>query len=478
MVVLTRDTLFDAVAIGVVVLDPETGQVVDVNRQYCDVVGSDRNTLVGSELSRPNTARHGQQALLRNLRATVDEGEHRFEWALRNADDEDVPVDLTGIAIDIEGETRVVLTCHDRTERHELEKQTERFRERIDDAMRIGDVAWWEMDIETGDIVCHDNKLAMLGWPEGEFTHYTDFTDRLHPDDYEPAMQSMRDALAGDADRYDIEYRIQTDSGDYLWMHDVGAVTARGPDGEPRTVTGVVIDITELKQVESRFRQQAEELTLLNRLVHHDIRNDMSVISLWLDLLRRDVNDHLDRVTAASDHTLELTTTAREVVDLVGSREHTLDLEPIELHPLLEAEVERVRQSFEGATVELGECPESVAVLANPMLSSVVGNLLNNAVQHDPAEETTVEVSVELDEHTVDIVVADDGPGIEEDLQESLFEHGTAGSKSNGTGLGLYIVKTLVDAYDGSVTVADNEPTGSVFTVTLQRADSDVDTTE
>ncbi|ERH06789.1 MAG: histidine kinase-, DNA gyrase B-, and HSP90-like ATPase [Halonotius sp. J07HN4] len=75
--------------------------------------------------------------------------------------------------------------------------------------------------------------------------------------------------------------------------------------------------------------------------------------------------------------------------------------------------------------------------------------------------------AVEAD--TVTVRVADNGPGVPDDERAEIFGKGETGLDSAGTGLGLYLVKTLVSAYDGSVTVRDNDPEGAVFVVTLSR---------
>jgi signal transduction histidine kinase len=69
------------------------------------------------------------------------------------------------------------------------------------------------------------------------------------------------------------------------------------------------------------------------------------------------------------------------------------------------------------------------------------------------------------------VSIADNGPGIEDKHKEQIFQEGEKGLESGGTGVGLYLVKTLVDKYGGDVWVEDNEPTGSVFVVELPLAD-------
>ena len=105
------------------------------------------------------------------------------------------------------------------------------------------------------------------------------------------------------------------------------------------------------------------------------------------------------------------------------------------------------------------------------MLESVVRNLLSNAIQHNDKALPEVALSATADDDTVVVRIADNGPGIPDDRKEQIFEEGEKGLDSEGTGLGLYLVDTLVDRYGGEVRVEDNDPDGSVFVVELQRAE-------
>ncbi|WP_292346526.1 PAS domain S-box protein [Methanoregula sp. PtaB.Bin085] len=145
--------------------------------------------------------------------------------------------------------------ARDITQRKQAEQTREQYAARLDAAMAIGSLAWWEMDLPDGSVRFDDRKASMLGYSPGQFCHYTDFTVLLHPDDHEPAMQAMRDHLEGRQARYIAEYRIRTSTGEYRWFRDVGGTTKRHPDGTPATVTGIVIDITASRQADEALHR-------------------------------------------------------------------------------------------------------------------------------------------------------------------------------------------------------------------------------
>ena len=142
----------------------------------------------------------------------------------------------------------------DITERKQNEDIRKSYEARMNSAMEIGNLAWWEMDLPDGAVRFDNRKAIMLGYSPEQFHHFRDFTALLHPEDYEPAMQAMRNHIEGRESRYHADYRILTSTGDYHWFRDVGGITRRHADGSPATVTGIVIDITASKLAEEAIR--------------------------------------------------------------------------------------------------------------------------------------------------------------------------------------------------------------------------------
>jgi len=226
---------------------------------------------------------------------------------------------------------------------------------------------------------------------------------------------------------------------------------------------------------EERLKRQRDDLRLLNQVMRHDIRNDLQLVSAYAELLDGHVDEegeeYLDVIRENTRSAVELTTTVRDLADVM-LRE---DAEPdsVSLAPVLSQQVEEVRSAYSQAvfTVE-GSFPEK-AVVADEMLSSVFRNVLRNAVQHNDETPPRVTVSAAVDEEdgVAEVRVADDGPGIPEDQREEVFGKGEKGLDSPGAGIGLYLVQSLVDLYDGDVWIEDNEPKGTVFVLTLPLAE-------
>jgi signal transduction histidine kinase len=97
----------------------------------------------------------------------------------------------------------------------------------------------------------------------------------------------------------------------------------------------------------------------------------------------------------------------------------------------------------------------------------VFRNLLKNAIQHNDKAVAEVTVSATEQDDVVAIRIADNGPGVSDDQKATLFGKGERDLESTGSGMGLYLVDTLVTSYGGEVWIEDNDPEGSIFVVEL-----------
>ncbi len=225
---------------------------------------------------------------------------------------------------------------------------------------------------------------------------------------------------------------------------------------------------------EKELEKEKDRLAFLNRIVRHDIRNDMNLVLGWGSQLRDHVDDegeeYLKTILDTSQHVVDLTKTARDFVDAI-EEDIADDLTGVDLSKMVTDVVKRRREAYPEAEFVVEGMPE-VYVKANDLLSTVFRNLLNNAIQHNDSETPRVEVSAESRDGDVVISVADNGSGVPDSQKEEIFGRGEKGIESEGTGIGLYLVDTLVDSYDGDVWVEDNDPEGSVFKLRLRSSES------
>lgn len=265
---------------------------------------------------------------------------------------------------------------------------------------------------------------------------------------------------------------------------EIGTTDEFPSDGE--RVQGYSIflrDVTDRISREQVLETWNEQLELLNQIVRHDIRNDANYIVELVRRLQRTApnSEHGSRDPSAGPRYLKqieergnqivgLTENLRELTETFS--ELGEERKPIPIDEVLEREVVNATMTAENSPVQLvGELP-SVHVYANEMLSSVFRNLFANAIQHTDKPQPEVRVSTSVDDETVTVRIADNGPGLSEERKSSINRSGRPEPSESQPGLGLYIVETLVTEYDGELTVRDNEPEGTVFQVTLERVEA------
>lgn len=223
---------------------------------------------------------------------------------------------------------------------------------------------------------------------------------------------------------------------------------------------------------EQRIEAQRDNLDLLNQIVRHDIRNDLQILLARLDILADRVDEgeleHVEIALKSAESAVELTRTARDMSDVMLQSE--TDSHPVSLRGVIDRQLDEFRSTEPQAQLSVDGPLPPVTVAANEMIDSVVRNLLKNAVQHTDKETPEVTVSAEERADSVVLRVADNGPGVPEEVRDSIFGKGQKGLDSKGTGIGLYLVYALVDGYGGDVWVEDNEPEGAVFAVELPKA--------
>jgi PAS domain S-box-containing protein len=131
--------------------------------------------------------------------------------------------------------------------------------ESFDRAVLEHRATWWQMELPSGDVFFGEAKAEMLGFPESDFKNYSDFTKLLHPDDYEKAMQAMRDHMDGKEEFYETVYRIKNSEGEYIKFYDCGQIVERKENGV--VVMGFVWKVDEDEDVLEQMKSFKEMIS-------------------------------------------------------------------------------------------------------------------------------------------------------------------------------------------------------------------------
>jgi PAS domain S-box-containing protein len=413
-----------------------------------------------------------KQVALARIETAFQDGEAFFEYTHQDVDGRSFPAEVKLSRFDFNGRPVLHSLVRDITDRkaqeRRLREREEKYRslfENTRDALMLLN--------RDGFFDCNEQALELFGVDSVEtFTQYTpwDLAPPTQPDgtDSEEAARAYIDAACKDGTAL------------FEWIHERADGTEFPAEvklsrfehkGQP-VLHALVRDITDRKAYQQRIKEQRDDLEILNQVLRHDIRNDIQLITAYAKRAAEAsqterVRENLETVQENARHAVELTRTARQMAEVMLSSDE--ETERIELQTSLTNALTEARDAYPNAVITSEASVPVETVRANDMLDTVFRNLLKNAIQHNDKEVPEVNVSVAEDRDAVVVRIADNGPGVPDRRKDSIFGKGETGLESSGTGLGLYLVKTLVEGYGGDVKVQDNDPQGAIFSVKLPK---------
>lgn len=235
------------------------------------------------------------------------------------------------------------------------------------------------------------------------------------------------------------------------------------------SVLGVMVGTTsELRERYHIERNLNQRNKVMNRVLRHNIRNSMNTILGYADHIAQDDAgisraDAVDVIKRNAHSVISLSQSARNIDNLNADSAE----EPIELVPAIEQYIENARESYPDVDFRV-EVPDTSEAVVDPIFRAVFSNLIENAVIHNDADP---EIQVLVEENDprgewIKIQVADNGPGIPP-IELDVLESGDETPVWHGNGLGLWLVKWFVEYYDGELVFEENQPRGTVVSLTL-----------
>jgi PAS domain S-box-containing protein len=333
-----------------------------------------------------------------------------------------------------------------------LRKNEERFR-----ALTENTSDWiWEVDENAVYTYSSPKIKELLGYEPEEIIGKTPF-DLMTPEDAKRVATEFG-VIAEAQKPFDrLENENLHKDGQILVLETSG-VPIFDANGNFRGYRGIDRDISERKKREEELKTHREHIKLINKILRHDIINDLNVISSALRLYGRSKKEEL--LAEASTHvnkSVELINRMRELESFISSHRD------LELYSVTDV-CKRVLASYPAIAFNIeGEGQ----VLANESLSSVIDNIIRNAVVHGKTDR--IDIKIEGRGEYCEIRIADYGVGIPDEIKEQIFEESFAYGETGGTGLGLCIVKKAMETYGGHVHVEDNTPGGAVFVLRLRK---------
>jgi PAS domain S-box-containing protein len=349
--------------------------------------------------------------------------------------------------------------------------------ERLDLAVSSSQVGLWYCDLPFDVLVWSPQVKAHFGLPPDAAVTIDTFFERIHPDDREPTRQAIESAIANHTP-YDQQYRTVGLDGRIRWIRAIGR--AHYEDGTPVRFDGVTVDVTELMAL----RDAAEAANLAKdqflAMLGHELRNPLAPILTALQLIKLRGVDAVERERGIIERQVQhLVRLVDDLLDVSRITRGRIDLkrQPVELANIVARAIEIASPLLEQQQHALSvTVPRGLVVEGDPpRLAQVVANLLTNAAKYtEPAGMVTIAGRHEDGE--VVLAVRDSGAGIDAAMLPRIFdlfvqEPQALARSQGGLGLGLAIVRSLVELHGGSVSASSaGRGRGSEFIVRLPLA--------
>jgi len=463
----------EAVPTPTLACDPDTLAVRAANAPAADLVGHDRGTLTLMglpDLGETDAAVSGDPIADVAAAASAsgpagsngaNEAVERFEWDLRLGDP-GLRVDVALHSATIAGSEWLVVGLSDATARVAAEAERDGERRLVDALADTVPLALFRCT-EEGTLSRWNDRLAADSGYEPASLSGRALTSLFDEATRDAVSEALSQVYRG-GETASCEARLLSRSGERLpYRLSIGPVT----DGD-RVVgaVGVGEDLTEASLREER-------LAVLTRVLRHNFRNDLNVVTGFTGRAIEAVDDpdlvtELERVVDTAERLLRLGETSRKVERLLSQRPSP---RPIALAPAVDAALESLDQTVRArATVDVS-VPDGLAVSAVAFLPEAISELVDNAIRHNDADEPRVRVSAaELpSESWISLVVADDGPGIPP--AERAVLTGEETPLDHASGLGLWYVNWIVTAGGGSLDIAESKAGGSRIELSLRVAE-------
>lgn len=233
-------------------------------------------------------------------------------------------------------------------------------------------------------------------------------------------------------------------------------------------VAHILIGITDVRRIRvGELARERRKLAVLNRIVRHNLRNDAQVLLGNSEVLVSDLDD--DRLGPLADAIATKATALASMNEKLGNFQAAIDHDPdderaVEIRETVEEVVADLTAVHSEATVET-DLPDAITVRADDKLADAIRESVENAIVH--GGESVRVTAARTDGH-VEISVRDDGPGIPDHEIAPLAEGAEITQLEHGTGVGLWVVRSVVDAYDGSLRFDTDD--GTTVTIRLPAA--------
>ncbi len=475
-------SIIDQAPIGFAIVEAGTGNLLEANKKYCDILGFSfeeiKNKCV-STLTHPDDL----DRCLLNLKK-LEKGEiteYSIEKRCLTKTGNTIWINLTvsDLLESTDKPNNHIIFTKDITERKKNDALVERSQARLASLIDTINVIVWEYDLETKQSSFISKKIEnLLGFSVEEYSQNPNFwEDHIHPEDRERAI-----ALSAKVNRkyinHEYEYRMITKTGKVIWIRDI--INYVFKNNKPVISRGIMVDITTMKEAEMNLNNTLQLVTEQNKrllnfsyIVSHNLRSHTSNIESIICLIdsaesEEEQNEMMQLLKSVSNSLDETMQHLNEVVNI--NTNINLVVKPLHLNKYVSKAEEVLNDQIVANEVTIiKDFPEDSVINYNSAyLESILYNLISNAIRYKHEERKPIITIKFYKENEKDVIeVSDNGIGIDlvRNTDKLFGMYKTFSTNSDARGIGLFITKNQVDAMGGRITVDSVPNVGSTFKI-------------
>ncbi|MBA0883493.1 sensor histidine kinase [Flavobacterium undicola] len=475
-------SVFDQAAVGITYVDTNSGQLLEANKKYCDLLGYTEQEIKQKKIQsivHPDDLQESFLNFEKLKKGIIREYSTERRHITKSNDIIWIKLTISPLWEDNTYPTNHIAIVEDVTERKLAEEAIFNSQQRIESLINTVDGIVWECNAKTLEFTFISKKVEdILGYTSEEWINTPDFwVKHIYHKDKDFTLKYCAEQTAQKLN-HDFEYRMIAKDGSIVWLRDIVNVIVE--NGEAKNLRGIMIDVTKNKEIENDLNnsfnlvsEQNKRLLNFSYIVSHNLRSHTSNISSIVDLIdssesEEEKEEMIQLLKSVSDSLNETMLNLNEIVNIqtnVG-----LVTENLNLKQYLDNTLAILSDQIElkGVTV-VSSIKNDIEVNYNPAyLESVLYNLISNAIRYSHHERhPTIHIDCFNESKKTVLQISDNGIGI--DLNKNGHKifgmYKKFSTHKDSKGIGLFITKNQIDAMGGSITVESEPNLGTTFKV-------------
>ncbi|MAT38445.1 MAG: hypothetical protein CL946_02445, partial [Ectothiorhodospiraceae bacterium] len=480
----TYRTLFTAVPDPLFLIDQETGRLLDANKGAERVYGYTKSEFLERTIVSISDEPEKTEAALREPSAYIP-----IRWH-RRKNGAPFPVELTTNSFIMQGKPVIMCTARDISDRVKNEKQLKESLMLLEAIFQNAAVGIALVGTNGQFEKVNEGLAHMIGVSADDILG-ADCQDVFASAVHGISSIEIQNFLSGKTSTLSYEEPYSTKDGRRIWLNVTGTpISDDGANGQSGAIL-ITRDVTKRREAEDQLHKtnedllhKNEELDRFSQTVAHDLKNPLSVISGLADLVQNDVesietSELLDIITHVKQATSKMHALIESLLELSRVEDADIKIEQLDMKQILDSVIDQIQPTLEKEGASLTR-PETLPMCYGyaPWIENVWINYISNAVKYGGSPPEIV-IESESENENVVFHVKDNGRGIPPDKIDQLFRPFTRleSKKAEGHGLGLSIVRRIIDRLGGETFVSSEVSKGSTFSFTLPANPPDDGTT-